>query len=264
MSAPGTALLKVCAWVAMALVMVVPAIPMAEEQAVEISLANEELIQQVCVGPYEIEVISVDPEIDEYYSARPLTFGERWAWTNKVLFGKKQDSTLAKEVAFAYEPELFWTIWQKNYFEDKDSTHIIDSGETEEKRSVGAPVAIVEYAGEGKWWQPKKYMGKYISIVESDAGQAKSPEESQHTWDESADIAIQPALTIMQNELKKSWNYEVEAQELLGWLETYCALGSLSYNQGFIGLSKAYEEVEPYEVFVLDKRAETENDKAKN
>lgn len=249
MGAPGTELRKICSWAVMALVVAMPAISVAEEQSVELSLSDEGLIRQVCVGPYEIEVISADPEADEYYSARPLTFGEQWARVNKVLFGNAQASPSNEKVTYAYEPELWWTVWQESYLEGKETKHIGDWGKAIAEDSVGVPVAIVEYAEKDYWWKPKQYMGTYLPIVEIDVVR---PEDST----ESEVILEDPVFAIIQNKLKASLNYEVETHKLLGWRETYCTLGSLSHNKGLIGLPEAYEEIEPYKVFFLNEKAE--------
>ena len=241
----------------MALVLVMPAISMAEEQSVELSLADEGLIQQVCVGSYDIKVISADSETDEYYSAQPLTFGEKWTRVNKVLFGKAQPSPSIEKVTFAYEPELLWPVWQKNYLEGKETNHLRDWGKVMEGENVDVPVAILEYADKDYWWMPKRYVGADVPIITFDTVMPNDdPDAGQWLND--------PAIKIVQEKLKADLDYEVEAQKLLGWRETFCTLSSLSHNKGLIGLPEAYEDIEPYKVFILKRKAEGNEDSGNN
>ena len=262
MSALGTELRKIYAWAAMGLVLVIPAISVADEQAVDLSLTNMGLIQDVCVGPYAIEAISGDFEKDEYYSARSLTFGEGWAQVNKALFGKKESAPSFEKVRYAYEPESIWAEWQKNYLEINEAGGFSDWGKVIAKENVGvptegnvdAPFAIIEFSGKNHWWQSKRYVGTQLPIVGAGAAQTELDLASN-------EVLNDPALQVIQSKLATSLEHEVVGEKLLRLREAFCTLSSLFHNKGWVGLSKAYAEIEPYKVFILSKEAGTNKDK---
>lgn len=241
----GTELRRICTWAAVALVVAVPEHLVAEEHSTDLTLANVGLMQEVCVGPYAIEFSSVDAEIDEHYLARPLTFGEGWAQANKLLFGKAESLPSTQMIRYAYEPELFWIEWQKNYLEDEETDYIQSWMKAGEEENIDAPLAIVEYAGDKNWWQPKRYIGKYLPIVEAGFVVSEPNEAPGHG-------AADPALGIIQSTLDPNLQLQVDYQKLLGWREVFCILGSLSHNKGLIGLTEAYGEVEPYKIFIVN------------
>ena len=249
MSSLGTELHKACAWVVVGIIVAIPAISAAQETSAGLSLDDVALMQQVCVGSYAIESVTGDSENDEYYAARPLTLGEGWTQVNKLLFGNTKSAPSNERVRYAYEPDMVWAEWQKKYFEDELSDDIQDWGKVIAGRGVDAPFAIVEYSGKKFWWQPKKYIGTHLPIIQTVSAQPES--------DNTTEVVDAETLKIIKDRLKISASPGMEVQIDSSWTEAFCILGSLFHNQGLIGLSEAYGEVEPYEVFILDKKTET-------
>ena len=256
MSSLGTELRKARAWVVVGIVVAMPAISAAQETSADLSLDNEALIQQVCVGPYAIESVTGDSEIDEYYAARPLTLGEGWTQVNKLLFGNAKSAPSNEKVRYAYEPDLVWAEWQKNYLKGELGDDIQDWSKVMAEGGVDAPFAIVEYSGKEFWWQPKKYIGTHLPIIQTVSAQPGS--------DATTEIVDAETLSIIKDRLKISARPEVEVQIASFWREAFCILGSLSHNKGLIGLPEAYGEIEPYEVFILDEKTETKKGEEKS
>ena len=202
-------------------------------------------MQQVCVGPYAIETISGESEIEEYYSARPFTVGEGWTQVNKLLFGNTKSAPSNEKVRYAYEPELVWTEWQENYLKGEEAGDIQDWSKVMLKEGIGAPLAIVEYSGQNRWWQPKKYIGTHLPMIQSVSAQPEI--DIAAIVDEDAE-----AISIIKNKLNASLKHEVDTQIVRYWREAFCILGSLSYNRGLVGLAAAYGEMEPYKIFILN------------
>ena len=255
MSSFGRELRKVRAGVVVGMVVAMPAISAAQEPSAGLSLDNEAVIQQVCVGPYAIESVAGDSEIDEYYAARPLTLGEGWTQVNKLLFGNTQSAPSDEKVRYAYEPDLVWAEWLKIYLEGELGDDIQDWSKALAEGGVDAPFAIVEYSGKDYWWQPKKYIGTHLPIIQAVSAQPGN--------DTTTDIVDAQALSIMKDWLEISVKPEVEVQIASSLREVFCILGSLSHNKGLIGLPEVYGEIEPYEVFILDKKTESKEGEEK-